>query len=198
MARLPDTAHRAALAEAALDHIGHVGLAQFSLRGLAAELGTSARMLVHYFGSREELLSAALAVHRARTQELIAGAGDPAGRARAAWAVMTDPGQRGHFTVMFHLMAAALTEGGPEPVAAQRGFRDWVDYTAELFAAAGRPRAAAEAAATALTSGLKGILFDRMVTGDHERCDAAANLLIAAILTTDDEATSRYAAREDD
>jgi hypothetical protein len=34
-----------------------------------------------------------------------------------------------------------------------------------------------------LASGLKGILLDRLVTDDRQRCDAAAQRLIDAVLT---------------
>lgn len=46
--------------EELLDHAGVVlartGVVDTSLRALATELGTSARMLIHYFGSKEQLI----------------------------------------------------------------------------------------------------------------------------------------------
>src|SRR5437588_11165036 len=43
------------LLDAAIDHVAQNGLGDLSLRGLAAALGTSHRMLIHHFGSKERL-----------------------------------------------------------------------------------------------------------------------------------------------
>lgn len=44
------------------------GVAHLSLRPLAAAVGTSARMLVHHFGSKEELIAAVMEQMRTRLQ----------------------------------------------------------------------------------------------------------------------------------
>ena len=46
---------RGRLLEAAIDHIAARGVTDLSLRELAAAIGTSHRMLIHHFGSREGL-----------------------------------------------------------------------------------------------------------------------------------------------
>src|SRR3954451_22504022 len=46
---------RQRLLDAAIDYVVGHGLTDLSLRGLAAELGTSHRMLSHHFGSKEGL-----------------------------------------------------------------------------------------------------------------------------------------------
>src|SRR6202008_3712914 len=50
----PDARER--LLAAAMDHVVEHGVGDLSLRGLAAALGTSHRMLSYHFGSREGLL----------------------------------------------------------------------------------------------------------------------------------------------
>ena len=57
MPRPPDLARRAELVDALVDAYAAHGLTR-SLRELATELGTSHRMLLHHFGSREEMLVA--------------------------------------------------------------------------------------------------------------------------------------------
>jgi AcrR family transcriptional regulator len=47
------------------------GVAHLSLRPLAASVGTSARMLVHHFGSKEDLIAAVMAKVRDRLQALL-------------------------------------------------------------------------------------------------------------------------------
>jgi AcrR family transcriptional regulator len=58
--RTPDKAKRKALRAAIARHILSHGVADLSLRSLAEALGTSARMLLHYFGTRDVLLREAL------------------------------------------------------------------------------------------------------------------------------------------
>jgi AcrR family transcriptional regulator len=53
--RSMDLAKREELLAAAGAVLARTGLAETSLRSLAAEMGTSARMLVYYFGSKEHL-----------------------------------------------------------------------------------------------------------------------------------------------
>src|SRR5215210_4177724 len=50
------TSARERLLAAAMDHVAQHGVGNLSLRGLAAALGTSHRMLIYHFGSREGLL----------------------------------------------------------------------------------------------------------------------------------------------
>ena len=66
MPRAPDLAHRTALLDAAADHLLAHGLTTVSLRDLADATGASSRMLVHHFGSKERLLTSALAAARRR------------------------------------------------------------------------------------------------------------------------------------
>lgn len=60
MARTPDLERRQELLDRIIDYLAVHGLAQVTLRPMAAELGVSINRLVHHFGSKEELLAAAL------------------------------------------------------------------------------------------------------------------------------------------
>src|SRR5690348_16226025 len=64
MARPLDLDKRRDLLNGVLQYIAVHGLGELSLRPLAAELGTSARMLVYYFGSKEDMLIQALQAYR--------------------------------------------------------------------------------------------------------------------------------------
>ena len=66
MARPIDAQRRQELLDGTVDYlIGH-GVAGLSLRPLADALGTSDRMLIHHFGSKQELLTQALAASAPR------------------------------------------------------------------------------------------------------------------------------------
>src|SRR5258705_10074843 len=70
MARRPDAQKRSVLLEAATDHVLEHGMAGLSLRPLALALGTSPRMLLYHFGSKEQLVTDVLAAARARQADL--------------------------------------------------------------------------------------------------------------------------------
>src|SRR5262245_4500936 len=60
MARLVDVDHRAALLDAVVRYLAEHGLANVSLRPMARQLGVSVNALVHHFGSKDDLIVAAL------------------------------------------------------------------------------------------------------------------------------------------
>lgn len=60
MARTPDLARRQELLDRIVDYLAAHGLAHVTLRPLATALGVSINRLVHHFGSKEELIAAAL------------------------------------------------------------------------------------------------------------------------------------------
>lgn len=71
------------------------GMVDVSLRALATGIGTSHRMLIYHFGSREGLVAAIVGSieeqQRAALEELSREAASPAGLVRSQWAQLTDP-----------------------------------------------------------------------------------------------------------
>ena len=156
------------------------GIAELSLRPLAAELGTSSRMLIHYFGTKENLIGQALAATRPDVPVLLERSGrTPAEIASRLWRDLSTGGeQEPRVRLLLEVMALALTQPeryGPHAAAAVRA---WVEPLADAMRDDGYDRA--DARATALVSGLRGLALDRYLTGDRQRTDEAAALLIAA------------------
>jgi AcrR family transcriptional regulator len=60
MARLVDVDHRVELLDAVVRYLAEHGLANVSLRPMARQLGVSVNALVHHFGSKDDLIVAAL------------------------------------------------------------------------------------------------------------------------------------------
>ncbi|MEO6124926.1 MAG: TetR/AcrR family transcriptional regulator [Ilumatobacteraceae bacterium] len=60
MARTPDIEMKRALLDQVVGYLAEHGLGDVSLRPMAAALGTSPNRLVHHFGSKQELIAAAL------------------------------------------------------------------------------------------------------------------------------------------
>ncbi len=175
---------RADLTTATLRYLARHGLDGFSLRGLAAQLGTSARMLVHYFGTKEALLDRAFAEHRRLMLTAFASTAgaDLATSARQSWHNLTAPEWRDHYAVMFALMAASLADDHPYRDVARHCVTDWINAVTEHLVAMGHDPHIAARDATVVVSGLKGIALDLMVTDDQARCGAAAEALIAMSL----------------
>src|SRR5918998_3763900 len=87
---------RERLLAAAMRHVAEHGVGNLSLRGLAAALGTSHRMLIYHFGSREglliEVIRAVEAGQRAALAELLADPEAPtADTMRRLWRRVADP-----------------------------------------------------------------------------------------------------------
>jgi AcrR family transcriptional regulator len=87
-----DTNARDALLAAVIDSIGRNGLGARSLRDLAADAGTSHRMLIHHFGSRDGLLVAIVTEVESRTAEVLQPLPtDPEGAVAAVWKNVSQP-----------------------------------------------------------------------------------------------------------
>ena len=61
MARTPDPQLKRELLDRVVAYLADHGVAQTTLRPMAAELGVSINRLMHHFGSKDELITAALA-----------------------------------------------------------------------------------------------------------------------------------------
>jgi AcrR family transcriptional regulator len=198
-----DHSPRERLLVAVIAHIQHSGLADLSLRELAAAIGTSHRMLIYHFGSREGLLVAVVqaveVAQRAFMAELFA---DPhASRAavmRAMWQRVADPSLWPNERLFFELYAQALhgrpgTEGMLDDVveswvrpATEEGVRR--GYTAELARTDARLGVAV----------VRGLLLDLLATGDRTAVDAAFEHYVeldAAVAAPEPAAYSRAVTR---
>src|SRR5579884_153975 len=84
----PPIPARERLLAAAIDYVASHGITDVSLRELAAAIGTSHRMLIYHFGSKEGLLVAIVQrVEEAQREFFAAFAADPNVTAeQAAWA----------------------------------------------------------------------------------------------------------------
>ena len=177
---------RGKLLQAAIDHIAGRGISDLSLRELAAAIGTSHRMLIHHFGSREALWVEVIRAVEERQREALAdvvpdpsaGAG---GALRAWWKHISDPSLWPNERLFFEVYGQAL-QGRPGTTELLDGIVDaWIEPAAEGFAAYGAPRAEALAQARLGLAVSRGLLLDLLATGDRERVDAAMEAYIALI-----------------
>lgn len=166
------------LLEALLAHLGEHGVGDTSLRGLAAAVGTSHRMLGYHFGSRQNLLvEVSQAVERGQREAFAAMVADaetsPIDVMWSMYRRLVDTALRPQERLFFELYARALQE---EPRA--DGFlgevvEAWIAPLSELFARLGfDPSQATDEARLALAVS-RGLLLDLLATEDATAVDAA-------------------------
>jgi AcrR family transcriptional regulator len=177
---------RGRLLNAAIDHIAARGISDLSLRELAAAIGTSHRMLIHHFGSREGLWVEVIRAVEARQLALLAEVvPDPDATAgdvfRQWWRHISDESLWANERLFFELYGQAL-QGRPGTVELLDGIVDsWVAPAAEGFVAFGMPRAEALAQARLGLAATRGLLLDLLATGDREAVDAAMEAYIGLV-----------------
>ena len=123
---------RGKLLDAAIDHIAARGISDLSLRELAAAIGTSHRMLIHHFGSREalwvEVIRAVEARQRALLAEVVPDPDAPARRRRCASGGRTSPTSRcGPNERLFFEVYGQALQGRPGTVELLDGIVDSLD-----------------------------------------------------------------------
>ncbi|MFJ9815262.1 TetR family transcriptional regulator [Streptomyces sp. NPDC101151] len=177
-ARGTDGDRRAQLVDAAADHVAAHGIADLSLRRLGAAIGVSHRMLIHYFGSKEQLLVEIVRTSERRQRELLSRLRlepglSPPDTARLLWRRLTDPGLADQERLFFEICGHAL-RGRPEAVPVLEGLvADWLEPLMAAEVAAGADPVAARNRARLGLATVRGLLLDLLATGDRAGVDAA-------------------------
>jgi len=177
----PGSARKQELLEAAYRYVLDNGLADTSLRPLAKAIGSSPRVLLFLFGSKEGLVRALLA--RAREDELgylaelRAARGtldDLAAAGREVWSWLAAPAHRALLVLWVEGYARSLL-GDPGPWAefGRDTVGDWLQLLAERQPARRRDTRDGEAERTLLLAVLRGALLDLLATGDADRVTRA-------------------------
>jgi AcrR family transcriptional regulator len=166
-------APRERLLAAAVEKAMNGGITDLSLRELAAAIGTSHRMLLYHFGSREGLLNAvSRAVEQAQRNAVSQQAITT--DARQLWDHFSDPKLWPAERLFFELYAHALL-GRP----GTEGFLDnatepWVDLmAAAIEREAGLDSASARAEARLGVAVTRGLLLDLLASGDRDAATQA-------------------------
>jgi AcrR family transcriptional regulator len=165
--RMRTSQARERLLAAAVAHALDAGIADLSLRQLAAAIGTSHRMLLYHFGSREGLLVAVTQVVEEQQRAALLESDPTTHDARRSWERLSDPGLWSQERLFFELYAYAL-RGRP----GTEGFLDgivesWVAPMAAALIKAGAEERTARADARLAVAVVRGLLLDLLATGDR-------------------------------
>jgi AcrR family transcriptional regulator len=192
------SARQAELLELAYQYAVSRGRADLSLRPLAKAIGSSPRVLLYLFGSKDGLVRALLA--RARADELAlldealregaprehSQAGDGADQLAAVasriWSWLADESRRGLLTLWVDGYARSLAEpGGPWAGFAAATVADWLAVLAAAQPAQHRATEAGLAERTLVLAVLRGALLDLLATGDTLRVTSAVQAHLAGL-----------------
>jgi len=159
---------RERLLAAAVEHAMREGIADLSVRELAAAIGTSHRMLLYHFGSREGLLVAVSRAVEEAERASLASWGLTAADARRAWQHFSDPQLWPLERLFFELYGRALlgrpgTEGFLEAVV-----EPWISGIAAELVEAGTDVTSARREARLAVAVTRGLLLDLLATGDRD------------------------------
>jgi AcrR family transcriptional regulator len=172
------------LVSAAVDLLGREGIGDRSLRSLAASLGTSHRMLLYHFGSRDGLLAAVTARVEERQREVLAATNDdrpPLEAAAAYWEQVVAETLR--YGPLFFELAAHAVQGRPHAASLRAELIGaWLPPLVALVRRLGVPPGQAEAHARLALGAARGLLLDLLVTGDRDGVADAAALLNRMLL----------------
>jgi AcrR family transcriptional regulator len=160
MPRHVDPTRRAATLAKTAAYVLEHGLAGLSLRPLAKALGTSPRMLLYDFGSKERLIHEILAEIRRHETSLLEA---DVQSLDDVWEWIAAPEREPFLRLFFETYVAALGRDEAQPLV-----RDWLAYLQERWT----PPVDA-ATATLMIAVVRGLLLDQLATGDRTRTDAA-------------------------
>jgi AcrR family transcriptional regulator len=165
------------------DHVLEHGLIGLTLRPLAAAVGTSDRMLLYHFGSRDELVTAVVT----RTEDRAVAAIDAlptAAGVRAAVEVLWSAYQRDplYGCASIYVQAAATGLIGQEPYrsSVREANQKWVAALRAYLVRCGVPEQRADRVVTLVDSSLFGFQLDLVTDRPEELTRGVADLAVAA------------------
>lgn len=186
MVRTADERRPEKLLDAIVAYIAMKGVAELSLRPLAKAVNSSPRVLLYYFGSKEELV--AKAIQRLRERQR-AGFGrmrearyeQPSDACRAIWKQMSAPEAERAFKLSFEVYVLALRHPKRFAEFLSSSVEDWLEFLAEPLIRKGHPKTEARAFATIVIAGFRGFMLDYCASHDRERVDLAVELWLKTL-----------------
>ena len=171
-----DGGRRDALLAGAVGYVLENGVTTLSLRPLAAALGTSDRMLLYYFGTREALVGAVLDRVAEQLRDLLVAVlpdepQPPAQVLAAAPRAVGDPSARRPLALWLQVVGYAATGEPAFAAVAARVVEEWTTWLAGHVDAPPERRRAAAAALIAVIDGL--VVLDASGAGDDAAAGAA-------------------------
>jgi len=162
------------------------GISETTLRPLARKTGTSARLLVYHFGSKERLLAAAINEVQAHFQGFFA---DAFRRCNAIprkqvlmvfWKWTTRPQNLRYFRLLFEVQALALQDPARYRPSISNTASGWLALIEKVLPPSRKRRARA----TLCAAVFDGLIIELLATGERRRITAAVEEFNRLLVTT--------------
>ncbi|SCG66439.1 TetR/AcrR family transcriptional regulator [Micromonospora halophytica] len=175
------SAAREALLDRCMAYLQDSGFSDLSIREIAAGVGTSHRMLIYHFGTREQLLVAIVerieAAQRTALADLVSPEGDLTEVGRQFWRRVSDPTLAPATRLFFEIYSHAIYRRPWTDSFRATVVDAWAEPLAELLVQRGFDPAEARQRARLGLAATRGLILDLLVTGEREILDAAGDLL---------------------
>lgn len=171
------------LQDAIVQYLTRHGLADLSLRPLAKAVGSSPRVLLYYFGSKEKMVVKVLAEVRQR-QRASYDQIQAASWAEACWTVwkrMSGSDSEPLFRLFFEAYGIALRHPQIYKTFLRNTIEDWLQFVGDPLCREGYKRREARAFATIVLAGLRGFMLDYCSTRDRKRLDRAVGMWLRTL-----------------
>jgi AcrR family transcriptional regulator len=174
VSRSRDVKRRQDLLDALVEEFAAHGIGDRSLRQVAAAVGTSHRMLLHHFTSRDDLLLAIVSEVEGRQMTILTDLpSDPAEAMTAMWTHLSQPGLRPFERLFFECYARGAQGEQPFVRMVPGAVDAWLAKIEAATSGTVEPaRARLDLAVT------RGLLLDLVATGDEAGVDAAAQVFV--------------------
>ncbi len=175
-----------------VDYVLEHGIADLSLRPLALAVGSSPRMLLYHFGSKEDLIVAIIDETRRRHADLLTAWYERSAEYDArtlllrAWQWLAAPRHDRLLRLLFETYGIALHDRKRHAAFLRSAVNDWTWPFARTLERQGFSAERAAALATLLAAVVRGLLLDVLATADRTRVDRAFRSFINAIEFPDD------------
>ena len=171
---------KATLLESLIAYLVKRGVADVSLRPMAAAVGTSARLLIFHFGSKERLLVEVFVEMQARLQRSLRDLLDEPNPARSAplrlfWDWALKDANFAYLRVLYLLHVLAAQDPKTYGKYLKRNSLNWLESVQAVL----QPSQRSPTLATLIVAVFDGLFIEVMSTGDRRRASAAIDEFIA-------------------
>jgi AcrR family transcriptional regulator len=172
---------KAALLDAAVDYLVENGVAKVSLRPMAAAMGTSARLLIFHFQSKERLLQEVFGALQSRLQASFvamtrADRGPrPEAPIKRYWRWATSPKNLPYFRLLYEVQIIAIQNPTEYARYLEKSSADWLGLSERALSESLRSKAMA----TLCVAVFDGLFLELLSTGDYRRATRALDRFIA-------------------
>jgi AcrR family transcriptional regulator len=184
---------RAELLNRCVNHCITEGFSNLTLRSLAIGVGTSHRMLIYYFGSREKLLKAVLENFRHRQiasivedLEHVNSLEDLEKIIRHIWTRLSSKELRSFTTAFFefYMKCIRTKETADSSQFLTAALDDWLEPVVAALQRLKVPKQESHTIARLLLGALRGLLLDILASSDERALAKTIDLLILAVRST--------------